>query len=1076
MTVPTKVLELVERFDRNLDDYKQGNYNETQVRREFIDPFFKALGWDVDNEQGYAEAYKDVIHEDAIKVGRATKAPDYCFRIGGTRKFFLEAKKPSVNIKDDIQSAYQIRRYAWSAKLPLSILTDFEEFSVYDCRFKPDKIDKSAQGRTLYLTYKEYTNRWSELAAIFSREAVLKGSFDKYVESSKARHGTAEVDTAFLQEIERWRDLLAHNIALRNPELTQRELNFAVQQTIDRIIFLRICEDRGIERYGKLMALQNGNQVYQRLFYLFYQADDRYNSGLFHFVQEKGRPDGSLDTLTPRLTIDDKVLKDILKSLYYPDSPYEFSVLPADILGQVYEQFLGKVIRLTPAHRAVVEDKPEVKKAGGVYYTPTYIVDYIVEQTVGKLVADKKTGPRDAVSKLKILDPACGSGSFLLGAYQFLLDWHRDQYIKDDPQKWATGRNPRLYQAANGEWRLTTDERKRILLNNIYGVDIDPQAVEVTKLSLLLKVLEGEDEETLAKQLSFLKERVLPDLGNNIKCGNSLIGPDFYSRQQMTLSRAFSCALDSSQQNSKSALTSTRHTKCSSKHQLAEALTSTTHTKLDEEEMYRINVFDWETEFSEIMAAGGFDAVIGNPPYLRIQGLQEYYGDQIDYFIEKYQSAVKRFDLYLLFVEMGFKMLAQGGYLGFICPHKFLNSDFGSGLRKFLIDNLALHSFVSFGNNLVFNKASTYTGILLLQKDKNSLFTYYEFSNIPIVELPTRLAGLTAEDFTHYALANLTPKPWILTSSSIQKVLNKIQQQPFTLGEVFESIFQGVVTGIDEIYFLGRVSGIEEGEDIIEVFTQREKKNIKIERAILKPMLKGEDVSRYTEPDFKYYCIYPYKLVGRKTVILEENELSNSFPLAYQYLRQYRNELRDLRIKYKTNPKYWYSCHRSRNMAIFETDRIITPEISLGCNMTFAPAGVYHNTKVYSLIPSQSQQEHRSYWLGVLNSKVMWWFLSNTGYVLRGGYYTFTTNYLKPFPIRTIDFADPTDKSRHDQIVALVERILDLHKQLAEAKVPQTKTVLQRQIEVTDQQIDKLVYELYDLTEEEIKIVEEGVK
>ncbi len=141
MTVPAKVLELVERFDRNLDAYKQGKYNETQVRREFIDPFFKALGWDVDNEQGYAEAYKDVVHEDAIKVGQATKAPDYCFRIGGTRKFFLEAKKPSVNIRDDIPPAYQLRRYAWSAKLPLSILTDFEEFAVYDCRMKPVKID-----------------------------------------------------------------------------------------------------------------------------------------------------------------------------------------------------------------------------------------------------------------------------------------------------------------------------------------------------------------------------------------------------------------------------------------------------------------------------------------------------------------------------------------------------------------------------------------------------------------------------------------------------------------------------------------------------------------------------------------------------------------------------------------------------------------------------------------------------------------------------------------------------------------------------------------------------------------------
>jgi hypothetical protein len=390
MPIPALVTELVRRFERNYDAYRSGQYNETQVRREFIDPMFKTLGWDMDNERGYAEAYKDVVHEDAIKVGGATKAPDYCFRIGGTRKFFLEAKKPAVNIKEEIHPAYQLRRYAWSAKLPLSILSDFEEFAVYDCRVKPDKADKAAAARTLYLTYRDYAARWDEIAAVFSRDAVLKGSFDQYAESNKAKKGTAEVDAAFLQEIECWRELLARNIALRNPGLGQRDLNYAVQATIDRIIFLRIGEDRGFEPYGRLMALQNGGQVYERLAQLFRQADDRYNSGLFHFKPEKGRD--APDEWTLNLLLDDKPLKDILKNLYYPDSPYEFSVLPADILGQVYEQFLGKVIRLTSGHRAIVEDKPEVKKAGGVYYTPTYIVDYIVRQTVGKLLGDIDLG------------------------------------------------------------------------------------------------------------------------------------------------------------------------------------------------------------------------------------------------------------------------------------------------------------------------------------------------------------------------------------------------------------------------------------------------------------------------------------------------------------------------------------------------------------------------------------------------------------------------------------------------------------------------------------------------------------
>ena len=367
--------------------------------------------------------------------------------------------------------------------------------------------------------------------------------------------------------------MLAHHLALRNKQLMQRELNYAVQMTIDRIIFLRICEDRGIEEYERLRALLKGSNVYDRLRDLFLLADERYNSGLFHFQKEKDFPEPP-DTLTLDLAIDDKPLKDIIKRLYYPDSPYEFSALPASVLGQVYEQFLGKVIRLTASHKVTIEEKPEVRKAGGVDHTPEFIVYYIVQHTLGKLLEGKKPGPRGSASKVRIVDPACGSGSFLIVAYQYLLDWHRDHYVEEGPEK----HRKELYQGPGGQWLLTTQEKKRILLNSIYGVDIDTQAVEVTKLSLLLKVLEGESDQTLNAQLRLFQERALPDLDRNIKCGNSLIGPDFYDIVQMSF--------------------------------------------FDEEERYRINVFDWQTEFSEIIKSGGFDAVIGNPPYIRMENLR----------------------------------------------------------------------------------------------------------------------------------------------------------------------------------------------------------------------------------------------------------------------------------------------------------------------------------------------------------------------------------------------------------------------------------------------------------------------
>jgi type I restriction-modification system DNA methylase subunit len=528
----------------------------------------------------------------------------------------VEAKKPSVDIKSDISPAYQLRRYAWSAKLPLSILTDFEEFAVYDCQIRPNVNDKPSTARIFYCTYKEYSEKWEQIANIFSKEAVYKGLFDTYASEKTTKRGTTTVDKEFLAEIEGWRNELAKNIAIRNGKLSVYDLNFAVQKTIDRILFLRICEDRGIERSEQLSGLISGPRIYPRLFELFEKADEKYNSGIFHFRREKDRPEGP-DELSANLKIDDDILKKIIRDLYYP-CPYEFSVMPAEILGQVYEQFLGKVIRLTESHQAKVEEKPEVKKAGGVYYTPSYIVDYIVKNTVGKLCENKT--PKQ-IEKLKILDPACGSGSFLIGAYQYLLDFHRDYYAKE-PSK----HKKVIYQGKGGQWFLTIDEKKRILLNNIYGVDIDSQASEVTKLSLLLKVLENETQESLR----LFHERALPDLGNNIKCGNSLIGPDFYQSQQLNL--------------------------------------------FDDQQQRKINVFDWQKEFAAIFKQGGFDAVIGNPPYIRIQRIAHA---EIDYLFTKYKTPVSKTDLSQIFLERSLTLSSPKGLIGFICSSQWMATDYG---------------------------------------------------------------------------------------------------------------------------------------------------------------------------------------------------------------------------------------------------------------------------------------------------------------------------------------------------------------------------------------------------------------
>lgn len=997
MSVPQEVLNLIERFDLHRDSYRAGQYNETQLRREFLDPFLEALGWDVNNRQGYAEAYKDVVHEDSIKVEGVPRAPDYCFRIGGVRKFFLEAKKPAVNVKEEITPAFQLRRYAWSAKLPLSVLSDFEEFAVYDARIKPDKADKASTARILYLSYAEYAQRWEDIAAIFSKEAVLKGHFDRYAEAKQGKKGTAEVDTAFLREIESWRTQLAQNLALRNPDLTQRQLNGAVQVTIDRIIFLRICEDRGIEPYSQLMALVNGPRIYPRLCELFQRADERYNSGLFHFQQEKGRPEEP-DRLTLHLNIDDKLLKDLLKNLYYPDSPYEFSVLPADILGQVYEQFLGKVIRLTAGHRAVVEEKPEVKKAGGVFYTPTFVVDYIVKHTVGRWLEAKT--PKQA-AELKILDPACGSGSFLIGAYQYLLDWHLQRYISDGPAKWAAGKTPRLYQGGGGDWRLTSAEKKRILLNNIYGVDIDPQAVEVTKLSLLLKVLEGETEETLAVQLQLIQERALPDLGQNIKCGNSLIERDFYEFHQMDL--------------------------------------------FDEEEMYRVNAFNWQDEFSDILKEGGFDVVIGNPPYVR----QETLGESKSYFQRRYQVYHGTADLYVYFIEKGMALLKPKGLFGIIVANKWMRANYGGPLRQWMKKH-RIEAMIDFGDLPVFQTATTYPCILALSKETPTAeFTAVEVETLDFISL----AEYVNEHRYPVRLSDLDDAGWSLINSHAQALLSRIRSVGIPLEKYAKGqIYRGVVTGFNEAFVIDITT---RGKLIDEDPKSAE---------IIKPFLAGRDIKRYQPVKNDRYLIFTRHGINLK-----------QYPAIERHLKQYKTQLMPKPKNWKggvwTGRKpgtyQWYEIQDTIDYYNeFEKPKIIYPNICKKPEFTLVDNNFYTNQKCFIIsLPDK-------YLLGILNSSVAFFLFRSILPKLRGDFYEPSYVYFKDFPIPIIDDSNPTDKARHDSIVQAVDRMLTLHSKQKAALTAHEKTMLQRQIETTDRQIDQIVYELYGLGQEEINIIE----
>jgi hypothetical protein len=1033
LAAPREIVELVERFERNVDAYKSGRYNETQLRREFIDPFFGALGWDVENRGGRLGLQREVIHEDSVLVRDSMKNPDYGFYIGTARKFFVEAKKPSVNLENDVRAAFQLRSYAWSAGLPISLLTDFEEFSIYDCRIEPSNYDSPRVGLLRHFTYDKYVDHWDEIAALFSREAVLGGSLERYIESKKKARGTITVDEAFLREIDSWREILAKNIHRNNPDLTVRELNSSVQNTIDRIVFLRICEDRGIERFGQLKDRLTGETtIYTRLIELFRQADEKYNSGLFHFKEESGR--GEPDRLTPSLKIDDVVLSEMIEKLYPPESPYRFSVIPAEILGHVYEQFLGKVISLGEDGGVEVEYKPEVRKAGGVYYTPTYIVEYIVEKTVGKLLAGQTP---TTVSELRILDPACGSGSFLIGAYQRLLDWHLEWYTshlvphlaagkaessrevqallppggpagagavgnaagaakrrgRGRPRKSSSAASPcaangqragsfPIFQAAGGEWRLATAERKRILLNNICGVDIDLQAVEVTKLSLQLKVLEGENQETLSQQLTLFKERALPDLGENIKCGNSLIDPDFYDGQT---------------------------------------------SLFDEEEMYRVNAFDWEAEFPEIMGRGGFDAVIGNPPYITISGKQNSHVsfDVKNYAIARYKSAEYKVNYFSLFIEKGIKLLSDGSRLGFIVPRAFMDNNYFKKLRKIILDSCYLDTLVEIRDS-VFNGAETGGNVILVLIKSNCDETYSSnITNGAVVD-DVHFFSTDSQAYVKMEQKHFREQPnfnFFIMNKEHFDLIVKIKTSNTTLSDIC-SVYNGANTG-----------------NMAKILLSKEK----VDYRYIK-ILEGKNISRYT------ICW-------------------NGLYICYDPSLRDKIDIKSLDTRQKTID------FALRDPAIFHTDKIILRQTADRLIGTFDDEHYItrHSTHLI-LMKKDISQINLKYILGLFNSRLLTYYYQKIIPEVGKTFAEVKTVNVGRLPIRTIDFSGPEDVARHDKMVKLVENMLDLHRRLSESKTGHEKTLLSRQIETTDRQIDALVYELYGLSEEEIAIVEGATK
>ncbi len=796
--------------------------------------------------------------------------------------------------------------------------------------------------------------------------------------------GYQSIDESFLAELDEYRTTLARNFKGNNPKLDSETLTELAQRTLDRLVFLRFLEDKGIEAQRLVERFGEKGTVWQD----FIAASRRLN-GIYNGIVYQHHD--ILDAA--KFRVDEHTFADICESLAHINSPYDFNAIPIHILGSIYERFLGKVIVAT-GKRVKVDEKPEVRKAGGVYYTPEYIVRYIVENTVGKLIAGKTP---NQIAEMRFADIACGSGSFLLGVFDLLLKYH-GYYYNINPSKARKGdcieRDGKLYPSLR--------KKREILLNNIFGVDIDAQAVEVCQLSLYLKLLQEETEASAHQYLlDFAKQALLPSLSKNIVCGNSLIGMDILDGQLF--------ASD------------------------------------DERKLKPMN---FEDAFPEVMKRGGFDAIVGNPPWL----MAGYYvKESMDYLREHYSTAKGKFDLYYTFIERGSRLISEAGLFGMIVPNKFFHTNAASRLRVLISQNKWVRTILDFGDEQIFAGATNYSCILFLQRRAASNPTYIRAK-----------AGLEVLEHFEAPWATLSAGPWHFEKFDKRGLFGKIEAAGLALEQLTARFGTGVQSGADRLLMVEPAVA----------------KSLKLEAEVLQPVFRGRDVRRYGVADKPKLLVFPYEIRNGEFVLLSELRLKH-FKRVYKRLSDNKYALAE-RIWFGRTAKElsgeWYGMMYLDAHRWFAAPHILTPSLSNKSNFALGSGRIFATgtAGVTSIVPKDDLPEDIRYLLGLLNSKLLSLYATSHSPVFSGGYYKFSAPYLKKLPIRRITFSDATDKALHDRMVAKVEAVLEAKKQLAQAHTDKNKTYYENKCAALDRQIDRLVYDLYDLTQDEIRIVEES--
>ncbi|OFL22332.1 restriction endonuclease [Streptococcus sp. HMSC062B01] len=649
--------KLVERFNADFKNYKKDQtYNEAMTRQQYIDVLLKLLGWDITNPMGLSFNDREIVAEEYSSENKKDR-PDYTIRMNGISRFYIEAKKVSVDIFNEADPAIQTRRYGWNSNHKISVLTNFEYLVIYLTYAMPTKNDTSKTYRYKYYHYTEYVEKFDEIYDLLSRESVVKGKFDQWTSDISPLDSTkTSLDTIFLSQLNRWRKDIGQELYYLDGGFSSIALmNEQIQDFLNQIIFLRFAEDNHYESTEMLK-----NEILKQPDYIKYfkKLDRKYNSGLF--------TDANIIS-----KISSNLLTDIVENLYFPNVSYDFSVIDLSILSKVYEYFLQEELVIEDGEVRLKKTKSASVKA--VVSTPDNIVVSMVKRVLSKKLDGKNP---DEILKLRIADLAVGSGIFLIEAYNY-IEAYLTQWYADEKNMIP---NPLL---------VPFDVKKRIIQEVLVGFDINSQAVQLTRFSLMLRILSFEGKERVEKVTP-----ILPKLENNIRCGNSLVSMSDFDL-----------------------------------------------LNLSSEELFEIN------PMLDGLLSEKYDVVIGNPPYLSKEDIkQSTNSKEIAVYDEIYKSTIKQYDKYLLFMERSLKVVKDDGDIILLVPNKFINIEAGKGIRDVLKSKMFLKKIFDFKYTQIFPTATNYVSVVHLSKSEH--FEYVEISGSDEVYKDKKGVQYSLDDLT----------------------------------------------------------------------------------------------------------------------------------------------------------------------------------------------------------------------------------------------------------------------------------------------------------------------------------------